>query len=268
MTITVQQLIENARVRHPAMMRVAFPEGALLLFLNQYQRMKLLELGDEIEPLIGEARQVASVIAGSLIGSDGGVPYFITTSGDGWPVLSDAGVPYFDFTSLPIALDPFGLTGSTPGFPLPAEFIKLINVTTATAYNAAQPVTILPESRRAASPQRDLACFVSGNRLVPIRQGAAPYSDRWTDVTSVSVSYIAMQTLVAVTDVLKLPLVLVSLLEAALAERLAFAVPLNEMSERLKLTFASERVAAEAAVREAAGEILGESMTSHVQFNG
>jgi len=268
MTITVQQLIENARVRHPAMMRVAFPEGALLLFLNQKQRTTLLKFGEKIEPLVGVARQVATVIAGALVGSDAGVPYYITTSGDGFPVGSDGGVPYVDFAGVPIALDPFGSSGGTPGFPLPAEFIKLINVTTATLYNAAQPVVILPEARRGASPQRELAVFVSGNRMVPIRQGAAPYSDRWTDVLSVSISYIAMQTLSALSDVLTLPLQLVDVLEAALAERLAMAVPAAEMSDRIRLSFAQERENAEAEMMEAATEILGEVTTSHVIFNG
>src|SRR4051812_40305686 len=148
MTLTVQQLVENARVRHPAMMRVAFPDGALLLFLNTYQRRKLLDLSQEIEPLLSESRQIASVIAGALVGSDAGVPYYITTSGDGWPVQSEGGVPYVDFASSPIALDPFGASGSQPGFPLPTEFIKLIHVIAGTLYNASMKVDILPESRR------------------------------------------------------------------------------------------------------------------------
>lgn len=266
--ITVGQLIENARVRHPAFMKVQMPDGAILLFLNQYQRMKLLELGAEIEPLVGEARQVASVISGSLIGSDEGVPYFITTSGDGWPVGSEDGVPYVDFTDVPIALDPFGESGSTPGFPLPSEFIKLIDVTAATLYSAALPVDVVPESRRNAGARRDLACFVSGNRLVPIRQGAAPFTDAWQDVLSVSVSYVAMQSLAAKSDVITLPLSLVSLLEAALAERFAFAAPAAEMSDAVRRTFTADRVAAEESVAAAAGEILGETTTSHVQFNG
>lgn len=268
MTLTVQQLIENARVRHPAFMRVAQPDGALLVFLNQRQRTTLLKFGQEIEPLIGQARQVATVIAGALVGSDGGVPYYVTTSGDGFPVQDDTGVPYVDFTGVPIALDPFGESGGTPGFPLPAEFIKLINVTVATLYNAAQPVVILPESRRSASPQRELAVFVSGNRIVPIRQGAAPYSDRWTDVLSVAVSYIAMQTLSALTDVITLPLQLVDVLEAALAERYAMAVPATEMNDRTRQNFIDERQRAEDAMKDAAAEILGEVTTSHVIFNG
>jgi hypothetical protein len=249
-------------------MRVAFPEGALLLFLNQRQRTTLLKLGEDVEPLIGQSREVATVIAGALVGSDGGVPYYITTSGDGFPVQDDGGVPYVDFTGVPIALDPFGESGSTPGFPLPAEFIKLTNVTAATLYNAALRVNVLREAMRPGPPVRELAVFVSGNRMVPIRQGIAPYSDRWTDVVSVTVSYIAMQTLSAVTDVLTLPLQLVDLLEAALAERLAMAVPANEMNDRTRQTFVDERGAAEAAIKEAAAEILGSVTTSHVQFNG
>lgn len=268
MTITVQQLVENARVRHPAMMRVAFPEGALLLFLNTYQRRKLLELGEDIEALIGEAKQIASVIAGALVGSDAGVPYYITTSGDGFPVSSDAGVPYVDFTGVPVALDPFGLTGGSPGFPLPTEFIKLIHVIAATLYSAAVKVDVLPESRRGASPQRALAVFLSGNRMVPIREGTPPYQDSWQDVTSVTVSYLAMQTLSAMTDVVTLPLQLVDCMEAALAERLAMAVPAAEMDAVTKRGFTSDRVAAEAAAAAGALEILGEVTTSHVQFNG
>jgi len=268
MTITVQQLVENARVRHPAMMRVAFPEGALLLFLNTYQRRKLLDLGEDIEPLIGQARQVASVIAGALVGSDAGVPYYVTTSGDGFPVSSDAGVPYVDFTGVPVALDPFGLSGSTPGFPLPTEFIKLIHVIAGSLYSASMRIDILPESRRGASPQRSLAAFISGNRMVPIRAGVAPYQDSWGDVTSVTLSYVAMQTLAAMTDVVTLPLQLVDCMEAALAERLAMAVPTAEMDAVTKRGFTSDRVAAEASAAAGALEILGEVTTSHVQFNG
>lgn len=268
MTITVQQLIENARVRHPAMMRVAFPEGALLLFLNTYQRRKLLELAEEIEPIIGVSRQVAAVIAGTLVGSDGGVPYYITTSGDGFPVQSDGGVPYFDFTGVPIALDPFGLSGGTPGFPLPTEFIKLIHIIAGTLYNAAMRVDVMPESRRGASPQRSLAAFISGNRIVPIREGVSPYQDSWGDVTSITLSYVAMQTLAATTDLLTLPLQLVDCMEAALAERLAMACPPTEMDVATKRLFTADRVAAETSAAEGALEILGEVTTSHVEFMG
>lgn len=268
MTMTVLQLIENARVRHPAMMRVAFPDGALLLFLNQRQRTTLLKFGEEVEPLVGQAQQVATVIAGALVGQVAGVPYYVTTSGDGYPVQSVGGVPYVDFTQLPISLDPFGATGSQPGFPLPTEFIKLINVVASSAYNAAMPVAILAESRRAASPQRTLAVFISGNRLVPIRQGALPFSDAWTDVLSVTVSYIAMQTLALMTDLITLPLQLIDVLEAALAERLALAVPANEMSDAIRRQFTSERVDAEARMKDAAALVLSEVTQSHVQFNG
>jgi hypothetical protein len=140
MMLTVQQLVENARARHPAFTKLAWPDGALLLFLNTYQRTKLLELADSIEPLVGQAKQIASVIAGALVGSDAGVPYYITTSGDGWPVQNSGGVPYVDFTQPPIALDPFGATGGTPGFPLPTEFIRLINITAASNYDAQMQV--------------------------------------------------------------------------------------------------------------------------------
>lgn len=267
MTMTVQQLIDSARTRHPAMMRVAFPDGALLLFLNTYQRRKLLELAGEIEPLISEARQLAAVIAGALVGVDAGVPYYITTSGDGFPVSLSAGVPYVDFTQPAIALDPFGASGSTPGFPLPTEFLKLINIIAATVSAADIAVEIVPESRRGA-PRHTLAAFISGNRVVPIRQGVSPFSDSWSEVTSVTMSYLAMQTLAALTDVLKLPVQLVDCMEAALAERLAMAVPSIEMTDAMKRQFTSDRVAAEKSAAEAAEDILGEATTSYVQFNG
>jgi hypothetical protein len=264
--ITVQQLVDNARVRHAAFMRVAFPDGALLLFLNQYQREKLLELAGSIEALLGQAKQVATVIAGALVGSDAGVPYYITTSGDGWPVSSDAGVPYVDFTQPAIALDPFGQSGGQPGFPLPAEFIKLIHITAQSLYDSQMKVDIVSESRRGSTPQRDLQVFVSGNRLVPNRVGVAPYSDRWLDVTSVTLSYVAMQTLAAMTDVITLPLQLVSVLEAALAERLAFAC---EASDKVNTAyFVQQRKDAEARIIDLADSILNEVTTSHVEFRG
>jgi hypothetical protein len=269
MTITVLQLIEQARVRHPAFMRVAFPDGALLLFLNQKQRSTLLTFAEAIEPIVGQARQVAAVVAGALVGIDaGGVPFYVTTSGDGFPVQSDLGVPYIDFTGVPIALDPFGQTGSIPGFPLPTDFIKLIHIVAATVYDAAVRVEVNTERARGASPQRELQVFVSGNRLVPVRQGVAPFSDRWTDVTSLTLSYIAMQTLAALTDVLTIPLVLIAVLEAALAERLAMAVPKEEMSDAIRLTFTADRKEAELVMAAAGESILGDVTTSHVQFNG
>lgn len=268
MTMTVQQMIEQARVRHPAMMRVAFPDGALLLFLNQYQRTALLKFADEIEPLIGQARQIATVIAGALVGTDGIGPYYLITSGDGWPMQQDAIGPYVDFSQPPIAFDPFGASGSQPGFPLPAEFIKMIHVVAGSLYDAQMPVEIMSERQRGHSPQRSLSVFVSGNRLVPIRQGAPPYSDRWQDVTSVTLSYIAMQTLVAVTDILTLPLQLLDAMEAAAAERFAMAVPKEEMSDTMKMQFTKERIAAESAMKDAAETILGDVTTSHVQFLG
>jgi hypothetical protein len=118
-------------------------------------------------------------------------------------------VPYVDFTQPPIALDPFGATGGTPGFPLPTEFIRLINITAASLYDAQMQVEVMPESRRAAAPQRVLAVFISGNRIVPIREGVSSLQRPWIDVVSVTISYIAMQTLAAMTDVVTLPLQLV-----------------------------------------------------------
>jgi hypothetical protein len=268
MTTTVQNMIEQARVRHPSFMPLNYPDGAILMFLNQYQRTALLKFADSIEPLIGQARQIATVIAGALVGSDAGVPYYITTSGDGWPVQSDLGVPYIDYTQPAIALDPFGLTGSTPGFPLPADFIKMINVVAASLYDAALPVEIMPENQRRHSPQRTLSVFISGNRLVPIRLGAAPFNDRWQDVTSVTLSYIAMQTLTAASDVLTLPSALLDAMESAVAERYALAAPKEAISDALKLQFVKQRVASEAAMLEAGMKMLGDVTTSHVQFMG
>jgi len=244
MTTTVQQLIEQARVRHPLFMRVAFPDGALLAFLNQKQRTVLLKMSEELEPLVGQAQQVAAVVTGALVGIDAvGAPYYLTTSGTGYPVLVDPSAPnapYIDSSGVPIALDPFGATGSTPGFPLPTDFVRLKHVVAATIYDNAVRVEVNPERQRGASPQRELQVFVSGNRLVPIRQGVSPFSDRWTDVTSLTVSYIAMQTPLPLSDVLTVPTVMLEVLEAPLAERLALSVPTAAMSASPRAGFTPE----------------------------
>lgn len=267
MTMTAKQLIEQARIRHVAFLKLQLPDGALVLALNELQRSALLTFSDAIEPLLSQARQVAAVVTGALVGvDDGGVPYYLTGSGDGYPVQSDGGVPYIDFTGVPIALDPFGVSGSTPGFPLPDEFIKMINVTAATLFNAALQVDVVSESRRAATPLRTLAVFISGNRLVPIREGVSPYSDSWSSVTSVALSYIAMQTITALTDVVTLPAQINAALVAALAERFAFGV--EGMSTADRRYFTEEKLRAETQMLEAADMILGEVTSGHVQFNG
>jgi hypothetical protein len=207
MMLTVQQLVENARARHPAFTKLAWPDGALLLFLNTYQRTKLLELADSIEPLVGQAKQIASVIAGALVGSDGGVPFYITTSGDGWPVQNlTAAYPMSISRSRRSHWIRSAHFGRQPGFPAADRIHPADQHHRRVALRCADAGRDDAGVAASSCTTAVLSAFISGNRIVPIRLGAAPYSDRWIDVTSVTMSYIAMQTLDALTDVLTLPI--------------------------------------------------------------
>jgi hypothetical protein len=269
---TVRDLLDEALTRHWSFLEQRTPPGAAMLFLNRRQRKLLLEHAASVEGLVTSSRQVAAVVAGALVGVDAtGVPQYITTTGDGYAVsLDPSGVPYIDTALDPIALDPFGLTGSTPGFPLPASFVKAVAATLLFQNGDRGPLTIVREGDRLDSPQgRDAAAFVNGNRLVPIRHtinGAAVTSDLWSDVAAVALSYIAAQTFAALTDVVTLPDTLVEALVAGLAEQMALAAKPQHVSLGEKAMFTATRVESEKALRLAGDRILGDLVDDTILF--
>jgi hypothetical protein len=226
-TRTVQGLIDEARTRNVLFFNSGVPDGALVLALNTKQRSLLSQYADAIAPIVGQSVQTAAVVAGSLVGvSAAGFPQYITGIGTGYPVTFSAnGTPIFSQVGAPIELDPYGVSGGTPGFPLPDDCVRLVWVSAIFADNSQTDVAIVPERARYQMTQPDIACFINGNRLVPIRftNTAQPTvaPDWWTQVVSVVTSYLKMQTLVALTDVLTIPTFLHEPLIAHLAYTLA-----------------------------------------------
>lgn len=226
-TRTVQGLIDEARTRHALFYNSGVPDGALLLALNTKQRTLLTQYADAIAPVVGQSVQMAAVVAGSLVGvSPLGAPQYITTIGTGYPVtFSSNGVPIFSQLGASVNLDPYGLNGGTPGFPIPDDCVRLVWVSAVFADNSQADVSIVPEKSRYQMTTADIACFINGNRLVPIRftNTAQPTvaPDWWTQVTSVVCSYLAMQTLSSLTQNLTIPTHLHEPLIAHLAYTLA-----------------------------------------------
>jgi hypothetical protein len=268
---TVRDLIDEALTRHWSFLEQRTPPGAAMLFLNRRQRKLLLEHAASVEGLVTSSRQVAAVVAstGGLVGvDDAGAPSYATTVGDGYAVSLDAsGVPFVDTTLAPIALDPFGASGSTPGFPLPVQFVKAVAATLLFQNGDRAPLTIVREGERLDSPQgRDLAAFVNGNRLVPSRHTGGGATDAWSSVASVALSYIAAQTFAALTDVVTLPDTLVEALVAGLAEQMALAATPQHLTMGEKAMFTAARVESEKALRLAGDRILGDLVEDSITY--
>lgn len=264
---TVRDLLDEALIRHWSFQERKYPPGAALLFLNARQRRLLLAYARSIEGLVTTSSTVASVITGLLVGSSGGVPVYSTTSVEGWPVLSSGGVPYVDFAGPSMTVDPYGIAGGTPGFPLPTEFIKLVSIGATYQGGSGGPVTIVHDRDQLDSPQgRDPAVFVNGNRLVPVRQTALGGTDAWSTVTAVTLSYIAAQTFVALTDVVKFPAVLSEALVAALAEQLAVSAKPSDVTPAEKRLFIDARKEADAELMAAGDHILGDLVDDTVIY--
>lgn len=250
-------------------MAIQVPDGALILFLNQKIRTLLLQLSDAIEGMLDQAVQIAAIGAsGSLIGVDAnGVPFIITTQGNAIALLLDGtGIPYVDGTLFPIALDPFGVNGGTPGFPCPSDWVKIIQMIATDASGRTKRVDIIPEKQAnsLSAPQRTPCAFLNGNRLVPVRRGIAPYADSWSNIVSVTVSYIAMRTVSVLTDNIDFPSVLHEALVAGLVVMLARGCPALTAAERN--TYAGESALVDKQIEVNAQEMIGDVMESSVVF--
>ncbi len=200
------------------------------------------------------------------------VPQFATTYQDGWPIQLDVnGVPFIDIASPPIAGDPFGLHGGTPGFPLPGEMVRLIKVML--VYGSAATwidCDLVNERQRTSwSPGRNPAAFVSGNRLVPLLTSATPANNaggRWSDVRQLQLSYVAAQSLNALTDLIQLPAVLCDALAADLAHLLAMLS--DTLDAATKAGFAKQAEQAGVAVASAGSRMLKSASSRSIVYKG
>lgn len=274
LNVTARQLIDEARTQDARFFDLRVPDGALLLTLNTTQRTLLLQYGSSIEGLLDQSVQTAAVVSGVLVGIDPvtGLPYYITTQGSGYAVQNAGTVsvplPYYDFSQPPISLDPFGQSGGTPGFPLPADLIKLIHVVAAFADGRTSDVAVIPERSRHYTNTHDLTVFLNGNRMVPVRTDPAnnfgSYNDWWNSVTSVTTSYIGMTTLSDLTTVMTIPVVLHAALVAAVAALLARTCPACTPADR---TFYANLASSTGQAMAMAGiDLLGDVVQSSVIF--
>jgi hypothetical protein len=285
---TARAIIDSARTRHWAFSSLALGDGAALLFLRSRFVTHVATHGAAIEGLIGTTLAYAIPVTspGLLVASSGsilatnygqqitvnggvGTPMLANTYEDGWPVhLTEAGDPYVDFSEPSLAADPFGVFGGTPGFPLPTDMIRLISVALVLGAGMVVPCDVIPEAQRFTTlPGRAPAAFVSGNRLVPVQSTAtAGATGRWASVTSIQLSYVGLQVLRALDDVLNLPSVLAEALIADLAAH--FAMQAKEMPAAEKQLFRAEAARCAAQVGDAALDLLNEPLVSSVQYRG
>lgn len=271
---TAQQIVDAARTRHWSFADLQVGDGAALRFLNTRQRVQLAQHGAKIEGIVGTSMTYAiQTVAGLLVAYLNGVPTFSTTYQDGWPVhVTGGGVPYIDTSEAPVAQDPFGAHGGTPGFPLPTDYVRMIAV--ALVYNSSPglqlPCDVITEEQRFSwLPGRNPAAFVSGNRLVPLMPNSGANNntgDRWFNVTSLQMSYVAVQALTSLADVLRLPEVLCEALIADLAVFFGLQSPKADTAD--KAAFAEEAKERRITIDAAALDMLNTPVQESVLYRG
>jgi hypothetical protein len=266
-TTTVRDLIDAARIRHWSFADTKLGDGALVLHLNQRQRTHLALHGAAIEGLVGAAVAMATETSGGrVVVLLDGVPTYSDTYEDGWAVhLTDDGVPYIDTAEPKVAGDPFGESGGTPGFPLPTDMVRLIEIAVVVA-NQVLPCEVMPQQERTTRrPTRDIAAFINGNRLIPHRAfESGNDGDRWSQVTAVQLSYVGIQTFLTLDDVVMLPSVLCDALTADLALLLANQSPKCPPADRA--AFGREAAAALQAVLAAGNDLLDSVQSNRVIY--
>ena len=258
--LTVDAIIERARGRFWAFNEVQMPAGAIVQYLDERQRVVLLAIIDEAEPLIGETREIETSGTATLVAVDStGAPYFATTRENSFALRFQNGVPYIDVNEV-FVVDPFGQFGDVPGLPLPDDHLRLTCVTAILDDTREMPVTILEQQTGSAGGgSTGLRAFVSANRLVPIRQSN---QDWWSHVESVRVSLVLCPELTALTDTITLPKPCVDALTAAVAEFLATAC--RECGENDKRRFERQYKDSFALMKSTADEILSQVTTNQV----
>jgi PKD repeat protein len=227
-TISCRELLSAARARDYRFMNAAMPDGALMLFLNTKQRTLLLQLAPSIEQIVGEILQVASLVGGVLTASD----------------------------------------AISPGFPLPIDWVKLIDVKATNINGRSMSIDIIPENEAPSlsAPTRVPTAYISANRIVPVRLGVAgAYSDSWSQVSAVSISYVGMKTVQLLDDFISLPGVLHEALIAGLVVVLSRGVPGITKAERDE--YAAESLAADKQTMINAVDMLGDVTERKVNYS-
>jgi hypothetical protein len=288
-TTTARTIIDSARLRHWSFADIELGDGAALLFLNQRQRELLANAGAAIEGLIGTAMEYAVTpgvpVVGQLFGFERGVPFVADPGQDGWPMHVDQdATPFVDPSEAPIAADPLarlGNAGGAQGFGLPQDMVRLINVIILySGFGAASrmflPCDITDERQRLAMlPGRNPVAFVAGNRLVPMlplggtfpSQGTVNNSaDRWSNVSGIQISYVAVDKLVGLDDAITLPVVLCGALIAETAK--LFAMQSRKISPADKKMFLDDAGAALSGAASNALDLLVSPEHDEVVYNG
>jgi hypothetical protein len=214
-------LIQAARDFHPReFSRDKHPHRACLAFLSDRQRQHLKELADVLKDRLSQARSVAAVVTGSLVGVDAsGTPYAASASTDGFAAAVDS-VGTLYLVGPVISADPY-----VSGFPLPDDSLEIVDIyATLSDGTTLVPVDWLSQrvhSRAGTAGPRSLSAIVNGWRLIP-QKNPTTEDGLWTDVTSVTVVWIAEpQPLHALADTLTIPTVYGRQLQYELAAFLA-----------------------------------------------
>jgi hypothetical protein len=266
--LTAQELIDGARLRHWSFADTVLGDGAAVLYLNQRIRTLLLRYRSALRALVNATIETAAVVSGSLVGIDSsGVPYYLDTVGEGYAVHLDGSVPYIDATEAPISLDPFGSSGSTPGFPLPPDAIALFSVSVLYQDGSSGDVDVVDEAlRNQGPPGHNPAAFLSGNRIVAIRPSQPGGQDIWTSVTAVQVSYLPLASVTALITPIALPVPIAEVLIADLCELFAMQSQKCPKPDRAEFIAAARR--AEQELDLSALDIVGDMQVSSVIFEG
>lgn len=272
MTVTAQDLIDLARIRHWAFADVALGDGAALLFLNHRQRHLLLRFRNQLRGLVNATVAQAGVINGVLVGLDAnGNLTTLATFADGYAVHVDGlGNIYVDATETPVAYDPLGVRGGTSaGWPLPVDAIAIFNLFAAFSDGTKAPIGIVDERDQHLSPQSHyLEAFLSGNRLVPCQPPLSVGTDAtpWNAVTSVTLSYLPLVSFVTLIDPVKVPAPLVEPLIANLAELMAKSAKAVTATE--KKMFEADARKAEQEIDVLGYDIMGDAQSTSVIYEG
>lgn len=268
LTMTAQDIIEDARLRHWSFADVQLGDGAAVRWLNTRQRFLLLKFREGLKGVVTLTVRTKAVMPspGRRIGvTPRGTPYELEDEGDGYAVyLAPASrAPYIDLSGVPIADAPLD-----DGFPLPVEVISVTALKGVYVDGQTIPVTVTMEQQRSVSLSgRQLTAFASGSRIAPLRNPGAPLaSQSWESITAVEVSYIAMARITALCCLLSFPSVLVEALTAGMAKFFATQSKLCTPDERRDF-FEAARTAEEQ-LESASNDILGEAPTRSVIFKG
>lgn len=187
MPLRIGDILLDARNEHTAFTRERHGNRTLVDYLSERHRVYYKQLADELKDRLSTARDIAAVIAGTLVGIDAaGNPYVVPSGADGYAVgVGVDGLPYA-LTGVVISLDPFN-----DGFVLPADSLQIIAIwaSLSTAHERV-PVSWLPQPRRAQFTTGErLAATVNGFRLLPLINPDGVQS-LWDSVESVTVSYV------------------------------------------------------------------------------